>query len=75
MATPLDKIESHIMPSLVKKYDDRNMNQFFLYSKDPVDIGALKSKRIVDIYKAAKKGSIALINKSAADDGIVMYEY
>lgn len=71
----LDKIESDIMPSLVKRYDDRNMNQFLLYSKDPVDIGALKSKGIVDIYKAAKKGSIALINKSVADDGIVMYEY
>lgn len=71
----LDKIETHIMPSLVQKYDDSNMNQFLLYAKDPVDIRAVKSNDIVDVYKAAKKGSIALINKSAADDGIVMYEY
>ncbi|SER16953.1 hypothetical protein [Neolewinella agarilytica] len=71
----LDKIESDILPSLAKKYDDRNMNQFLLYSKDPVDILALKEKSITDIYKAAKKGSIALINKSSVDDGILLYEY
>jgi len=71
----LDKIESNIMPSLIKKYDDRNMNQFFLYAKDPIDIRALKGKDIIDVYRAAKKGSIALINKSVADDGILLYEY
>lgn len=71
----LDKIESEIMPSLVEEYDNRNMNQFLLYAKEPVDIRALKGKDIVDIYRAAKKGSIALINKSVADDGILLYEY
>lgn len=71
----LDKIESHIMPALVKKYNNRNMNQFLLYTENPVDIQAIKTSDIVEVYRAAKKGSVALINKSAADDGIVMFEY
>lgn len=71
----LDKIESHIMPALVNKYDNRNMNQFLLYTENPVDIKAVKANGIVEVYRAAKVGSVALINKSAADEGIVMYEY
>jgi hypothetical protein len=71
-----DKIESEVFSDIIASVNDKNMHQFFLYKEKPVDIESLaSSKEILEIYRAAKEGSFALINKSGFDDGVILYEY
>ena len=69
-----DSIEAIVLPQLTSSSDD-NMNQYFIHtSVDPsfkFEIGT----SLPEAIEYAKGGSIALINKSKFDDGVVLYEY